>query len=291
MTLVRRDGRQRGKTESMERIQAAIQKAKEQRGEAMPGAAGTGVGGAMSRGAPARPVPVGPIWAELPSFEPDPGVLRRHHIVTIDDIDPSASHFDILRTKILRTMRRNNWVSLGITSPTAGCGKTTMSVNIAFSLAQQPELKTVLVDLDLRRPAIARMIGLKSPGSLAQLFQGQRTLQESFVRYGDNLAIGTNSQSVSNSAELLMQATTAESVAAMRRAFLPTVIVYDLPPMLQTDDAMAFLPHLDCVLLVAGAEKSRLDEVDKCEKDIAEQTNVLGVALNMCRYTSEEFGY
>jgi hypothetical protein len=45
------------------------------------------------------------------------------------------------------------------------------------------------------------------------------------------------------------------------------------------------------VLLVAGAEKSRLDEVDKCEKDLAEATNVLGVALNLCRYMSEDFGY
>ena len=68
-------------------------------------------------------------------------------------------------------------------------------------------------------------------------------------------------------------------------------MIYDLPPMLQSDDVMAFLPHLDCVLLVAGAEKSRLDEVDKCEKDLAEHTNVLGVALNLCRYMAEDFGY
>ena len=88
----------------MERIQAAIQKAKEQRGEALPAGsshaagASAGVGGAMSRGAPARPAPVGPVWTELPAFEPDPGVLRRHHVVTVDDVDPAASHFDILRT-------------------------------------------------------------------------------------------------------------------------------------------------------------------------------------------------
>ena len=58
-----------------------------------------------------------------------------------------------------------------------------------------------------------------------------------------------------------------------------------MPPMLMSDDAMAFLPHVDCVLLVAAAEKSRLDEVDKCEQELAEQTNVLGVVLNKCRYT------
>ena len=55
------------------------------------------------------------------------------------------------------------------------------------------------------------------------------------------------------------------------------MILYDLPPMLQSDDVMAFLPHLDCVLLIAAAERSRLDEVDKCEQELSEQTQVLGV--------------
>jgi hypothetical protein len=54
---------------------------------------------------------------------------------------------------------------------------------------------------------------------------------------------------------------------------------------------MAFLPHLDAVLLIAGAEKSRLDEVDKCERDLAEHANLLGVVLNMCRYMGEDYGY
>ena len=188
-------------------------------------------------------------------------------------------------------MQRGGWTSLGITSPTSGCGKTTMALNLAFSLAHQPDVRTVLVELDLRRPSMAKLVGLRAPQSMASVLQGTRTVAESFVRYGDNLALGTNAQSVRNSAELLMHARTAEGVAAIRRAFLPDIVIYDLPPMLQSDDVMAFLPQLDCVLLVAGAEKSRLDEVDKCEKDFADQTNVLGVVLNLCRYMGDEFGY
>jgi Mrp family chromosome partitioning ATPase len=271
----------------MERIQAAIQKAKEQRGEAV----AAGVPGALARGAPGRPPVVGPAWSELAGFEPDLRLLAKNHVVTLDDIDPAHSHFDILRTKMLRAMRRNGWTSLGITSPTSGCGKTTLALNLAFSLAHQPDVRSVLVELDLRRPSMAARIGLKTPQSMAGVLQGTRPIAESFVRYGENLAIGTNTQSVRNSAELLMNAATKEGTAAIKRAFLPDVLLYDLPPMLQSDDVMAFLPHLDCVLLVAGAEKSRLDEVDKCEKDIAEQTNVLGVVLNLCRYMGEDFGY
>jgi protein-tyrosine kinase len=272
----------------MERIQAAIQKAKEQRGTSVaPSPGGVGFGRGPQRGADR----VGPGWAELALFDPDPRLLARNHVVTFEDVDPAHTHFDILRTKLLRTMQRNGWTSLGITSPTSGCGKTTLSLNLAFSLAHQPDVRTVLVELDLRRPAMAKLLGLKTPQSMASVLQGTRGVVESFVRYGDNLAIGTNAQSVRDSAELLMNGRTAEGVAGIRRAFLPDIVVYDLPPMLQSDDVMAFLPQLDCVLLVAGAEKSRLDEVDKCEKDLADQTNVLGVVLNSCRYMSEDFGY
>ena len=54
----------------------------------------------------------------------------------------------------------------------------------------------MLVELDLRRPSMAKLIGLKAPQSMAGVLQGTRSVEESFVRYGDSLAIGTNAQSV-----------------------------------------------------------------------------------------------
>ena len=296
-----------GKVTQMERIQAAIQKAKEQRtaapfgsaatatatampaaaGAAAPRATGTLSGRAQSR----APGAVGPAWAEIALFEPDPQTLERNRIVTFDDTDPAHSVFDMMRTKILRTMRQNGWTSLGITSPTSGCGKTTTCLNLAFSFAHQPDLRTVLVDLDLRRPSIARNIGLAQAQSMASVLQGTRPVAENLVRHGDNLAIGTNASAMRKSSELLLNTMTTQGVAHLKAQFLPDVLIYDLPPMLMSDDAMAFLPHLDCVLLVAGAEKSRLDEVDKCEQDLSEQTSVLGVVLNKCRYGGETYGY
>lgn len=274
----------------MERIQAAIQKAKEQRGE----------------GAPAARAPVaprGPIraeasraatqaaWDALPAFAPDPRRMEKTHVVTFADADPAHAAFDMMRTKMLRLMRQNGWTSVGITSPTAGCGKTTTALNLAFSLSHQPDLRTVLLDLDLRRPAVAGTLGLAHPHSATDVLQGRGTLAENFVRIGGALAIGAGTEPVRGSSELLLDAATASGIAALKTAFAPDVILYDLPPMLQSDDVMAFLPHLDCVLLVAAAEQSRLDEVDKCEQDLAGQTHVLGVVLNKCRYTGEDYGY
>jgi protein-tyrosine kinase len=277
----------------MERIQAAIQKAKEQRGGAplppQPQPAGPMAAARAQRsGKAAGP---GPVWAELPEFEPDAQTMTKNRIVTFADTDPAHTTFDMIRTKLLRVLRQNGWTSIGVTSPTSGCGKTTAAINIAFSLAHQPDLRTVLVDLDLRRPAIAAHIGLSRPQSMASVLQGTRPIAENFVRYGENLAIGTNATGMRASSELLLNAATGAGVAALRAAFQPDVILYDLPPMLQSDDVMAFLPHIDAVLLVAAAEKSRLDEVDKCEQELAEQTQVLGVILNKCRYGGEDYGY
>ncbi|MFQ8431896.1 CpsD/CapB family tyrosine-protein kinase [Amaricoccus sp. W119] len=308
----------------MERIQAAIQKAKEQRGEAL--AAGSAPGTATHPGPHAGVHPgghpgahqgghpsgqtrqavaaaraarselvtapgAGQAWGEIASFEPDPRLMAKNRVVTFADADPAHVTFDMMRTKLLRAFRQNGWTSIGITSPTEDCGKTTTSLNIAFSLSHQPEVRTVLVDLDLRRPAVAKHLGLPTPQSMASVMRGTRPIPENFVRYGDNLAIGTNASGMRDSSELLLNPATAQGVASIKHAFAPDVILYDMPPMLQSDDVMAFLPHLDCVLLVAASERSRLDEVDKCEQELAEQTQVLGVVLNKCRYGGEDYGY
>jgi protein-tyrosine kinase len=274
----------------MERIQAAIQKAKERRGETALAERAPPAGG-LGRGRPAPRPAVGPAWAELAPFEPDPQLMARNRVVTFADVDPAHVTFDMMRTKILRVMRQNGWTSLGVTSPSSECGKTTLTLNLAFSLAHQPDVRTVLVDLDLRRPAVARHIGLTAPQSMASVLHGTRPVAENFVRYGDNLAIGTNATAVRNSSELLLSPATTDGVAGIRAAFQPDIVLYDMPPMLMSDDLFAFVPHLDCVLLVAAAERTRIDEVDKCEHDLAEQTNVLGVVLNKCRYMGEDYGY
>ena len=275
----------------MERIQAAIQKAKEARGATEPAAPAPRAPGAPRPAARSAPAGAGAAWAELAAFEPDPTRMEGRRIVTFADADPAHVAFDMMRTKLLRALRANGWSSVGITSPGADCGKTTLALNLAFSLAHQADLRTVLVDLDMRRPAVAHELDLPGKRSVARLLLGEANVAETFLRYGHNLAIGGNSEPVRHSGDLLMSAATVQAVAGLKTAFAPDVIIYDLPPMLMSDDAMAFLPHLDAVLLVAGAEKSRLDEVDKCERDLSEHTNLLGVVLNMCRYMGEDYGY
>ncbi len=275
----------------MERIQAAIQKAKEARGEVEPApaarAATTPGAAPAPRGAAARDE----LWASLPAFDPDPARMERARVVTFADTDPAHAAFDMMRTKALRSLKAQGWSALGITSPTIGCGKSTVAMNLAFSLAHQADLRVVLADVDLRRPSVAAELGLPGERSMAAFLQGTARLDETFVRVGPNLAVGGSTTVSRQSGDLFLSAAAGQALVGLRAALAPDVILYDLPPMLANDDAMAFLPHLDAALLIAGAEKSRLDEVDRCEHELAESGKLLGVVLNMCRYMDQEHGY
>ena len=49
-------------------------------------------------------------------------------------------------------MSMQGWKRLAVTSPGPGCGKSTVTMNLAFALARQPDIRTLVIDLDLRRP-------------------------------------------------------------------------------------------------------------------------------------------
>ena len=100
-------------------------------------------------------------WQALIRFEPDANHLIENRIVTRDSGAKSAP-FDVLRTRALQQMSMQGWKRLAVTSPGPGCGKSTVTMNLAFSLARQPDIRTLVIDLDLRRPMLATLLGLEA---------------------------------------------------------------------------------------------------------------------------------
>jgi Mrp family chromosome partitioning ATPase len=188
-------------------------------------------------------------------------------------------------------MRQNKWTSIGITSPTAGCGKSTVAANLAFSLSHQVDCRTVMIDFDLRRPAVAKTLGMRDAPVIEDFLAGRKGIDETFVRFGHNIAIGANSRTVMHASELLQSGTAKAALAAMQNRLNPDVVLYDLPPMLAHDDVLAFAPLVDCTLIVTASEITTAAEADLCEYELSQRTKVLGVVLNKCRYTPEKYGY
>lgn len=263
----------------VERLKEAIEKAREQRA-ALAGrpvetrsAEQLAEGGWRSR------------WSEIPLLDFKPDRLQENRVVTYEKSDPIHVAFDILRTRILKVASDNNWRKVGITSPTFGCGKTTVAANLAFSFARRQEMRVVILDFDMRAPRLARLLAARGGYKLREALEKDAGFDGLLRRIGDNLLVLLNTDRVPGAAEWLLNPRLHAHVDAMIERFAPDLVLVDLPPLLAADDTLAVMPRLDATMLVAAAGRTKISEVDECERLISERTQFLGVVLN--RYESE----
>src|ERR1017187_6232871 len=99
--------------------------------------------------------------------------LEANRIIAHDRSDQRSRSFDMLRTQILQSMDLKSWQLLAVTSPTEACGKTLTSINLAISIARQPERSVLLVDMDLEKPRVAQCLGLKCQAGLLSVLGGR----------------------------------------------------------------------------------------------------------------------
>lgn len=271
----------------MEKLQAALQKARESRQE---------TAGAERPAPRAQQTPptteeerVDALWAGLQPLEVDDKQLERHRVVT-RDAGPTATPFDILRTKVLLLMRQNGWRRLAVTSPMPDSGKTTTACNLALGLGRQKDLRSILLDLDLRDPSVREFFSCEPKQTIGRVLNGDVEFADQAMRIGDNVAVSMARRPESDPTRLLLSEETAETIDKIERDFNPDLMIFDLPSVLVNDDTRAFLKNADCALIVIRANQTRYAHFDTCEREIAEQTNVLGVVLNAYTNTRADTG-
>lgn len=219
-------------------------------------------------------------WNALSPIELSARHLERNRIISHGRSDPAHVAIDVLRTRMLGALARKGWTRVGITSPNAACGKTFTAANLAISLSRQAQLHTILVDMDMRQPSLARVLGVEKQESLRWFLEGEIPASKFLMRVGANLALGLNSKRMRDAGEMIQAPATAHALATMQAQLAPDVILYDLPPMLAGDDVTGFLPNLDCVLLVVGGGLTRPADVAECERLLEDHCPLLGVVLN-----------
>lgn len=264
----------------MEKLQQALQKAREQRTGTMSSKEAATPGG-KSKAA---------LWESLPEIELENHLLERNRIVTTKP-GKLATPFDILRTKIMLTMRANGWNRLAITSPTASCGKTTAAINIALGFARQADSSAMLFEFDLRRPSIARKLNLPPAPDIDRMLLGEIPFSEQAQRYQSSVAISATRNRLTDPASTLLSTATQQTLARIDQAYEPTVMIFDLPPLLVSEDTRAVLKETDCALMVVRSESTTVAQIDSCEREISDQTNMLGIMLNQCQHNDDVFNY
>lgn len=194
--------------------------------------------------------------------------LQSRRIVAHDGMDPRSLTFDILRTEVLRAMDFKGWKTLAITSPTPGCGKTFLSINLSLSMAREPERQVSLVDFDLRRPQIARTLNLVTSEGVKDVLEGRKDPDEVTINVrvgGSNLKVMPTASS-SNASDLVSSSATKQFLDGLAHREQGQITVIDLPPLLTGHDVISVLPHVDCVILVAAVGTSKVSDIEQCKK-------------------------
>jgi Mrp family chromosome partitioning ATPase len=209
--------------------------------------------------------------------------LLRANRVAVGASDPFANGFRLLRTQLLHRLRESGGRIIAITAPRAGAGSTVTAINLALSLAMEVGLTALLVDAKLRAPAIHRAFGLDEAPGLAEHLADGLPLERVLVNPSiDRFVVLPAGAPRVDSAELLgspaMQALSVE----LKGRYHDRMIVFDLPPLLDAPDALAFAPHADATLLVVADGASRRDDIGRATELLA-PFRLHGLVLNKSR--------
>jgi len=207
-------------------------------------------------------------------------VLTENRLITGNRTDPRATSFRMLRTQVLLAMRENEWTSLAITGPSKGIGKSLVATNLAISISHEVNQTVLLVDVDLRRPSVHKYFDFEPNQGLLDYLQGEAELENLLVNPEfQRLVLLPGKGYTTESSELLSSPRMVNLVKELKSRYESRIIIFDMPPLLDLDDAMVFLPNVDSTLLVVENGKNTQSEVEKSMRLLG-STNLIGTVLN-----------
>jgi len=188
--------------------------------------------------------------------------------------------FKVIRTHILNKTVNNGGRTIMVTSAVPGEGKTLTTVNLAFTFAREFQQTVLLVDGDLRRQHIHRVLGLDTDSGLASYFLENRPLADLIVWPGvEKLTVISGGPAVRDSAELVGSPRMKDLIREMKNRYPERYIFFDVPPVLTAADALAFARLMDHIVLVVAAGSTSMYDVRRALEVLPEE-KILGLVLN-----------
>jgi capsular exopolysaccharide synthesis family protein len=193
---------------------------------------------------------------------------------------PQSAAFRMLRTQVLKKMRQAGAQTLAVTSPTSGEGKSLISSNLAVAIAMELNQTVLLVDLDLRNPSLSDKFCLTVEFGLKDYLEQEIPLENVLINPGiKRMVILPGKGRAEDSAELLSSPKMATLVSDLKKQYQSRMIIFDVPPILQTDDVMLANSYFDSTLLVLEDGKNKEVEITKSIQ-LLEGHNLIGTVLN-----------
>lgn len=180
-----------------------------------------------------------------------------------------------------------------VTSAMAGEGKTFNAINLAMSIAMEQDHRVLLVDADVARPSLSKVLGLPpGPGLLDLLVDDRIEMADALLRTNvDKLTLLPSGTPHPRATELLASDAMTALILEMGRRYPDRIIIFDSPPLLLTTEARVLATHMGQIIVVVQAERTLQTQVKHALTTI-EACPVKLMVLNQVRGGDQDaYGY
>jgi capsular exopolysaccharide synthesis family protein len=190
---------------------------------------------------------------------------------------PATEQYRVLRYR-LECLAKGGFKALAFTSAQSGDGKTTTAVNAAIALGKGGRNRVVLVDADLRRPGVAKMLGLRANKGLCDVVAGRASIDDCLWRFGsDELYVLPAGNVPDDLSDTLYDPRLGDLLAALKQRF--DFVLVDTPPALSLADVPTLSRDLDGAVMVVRANHTPKELVNAAI-DALYGVTVHGLLLN-----------
>lgn len=224
-------------------------------------------------------------YSKTRTVQLDENELKERRIIAGFAHDRRSEPYSQLRGQILKKFRENKWQTLAITSPSAGAGRTLTAMNLAISLSLEVNQTVLLVDLDLRNPGVAKCLGVDDiEYGIVDYVRKEQALEDILIHPGfERLVLLPGTPQGAFTSEILSSPEMKTVQRELVNRYPGRLIIFDLPPVLDYDDALSFAPGCDATLMVLEEGGSKKQDIERAYQ-LLDGCNIVGSVLNKVKY-------
>lgn len=179
--------------------------------------------------------------------------------------------------------------TITVTSAGKGEGKSTTALNLAVTMCQDFDKRVAIIDADLRRPRIHRLLGMTPRRGLSDVLGGECLPEDVLITNSvPRLTIMPGGHSSKSPAEMLASPRMRQLIDELKSRF--DFIIFDTPPVLTVADAIVLGPMTDGVVMVIQAGKVRKRPIERAV-ELLHNSKILGFVLNRGDLVLSHYGY
>lgn len=209
--------------------------------------------------------------------------------ISVIDWSPFRESLDLIYQNIQLLNSASTFKSLMVTSALAGEGKSTLALGLAMSAARLHQ-RVLLIDADLRRPSLHKMLNLSNERGLSTLLTSDTPVaSQSSIQLSDsytNISVLTSGPTPADPAQLLSSQKMKDLMAAFEQTY--DLVLLDAPPVLGIVDAILAGSCCSGVVMVGGIDRVTRTELTQATAMLS-KLNVIGVVANGAKVPT--YGY